>query len=230
VRVLILIFLLILFSQLFCQLDFYIETDETTYPYGQDIYITFNLHNTSNDTITVAFANTAPFLYYFDGEMFYPPSFQVVTYVTFTPDSLYSFTHPHIYNLNLGEHEVISEFYTISNIITADPIYFTVESVNVDDSNLQNIAVQLTNYPNPFNPTTTISFNLPSDSDVSVEIYNVKGQKVKTLVNEKMVAGSNRVVWNGDDESGNSVSSGIYYYKFNVNGKTEAVNKCLLLK
>ena len=229
-RISILIFLLILFGQLFCQLDFFIETDETTYSYGQDIYITFNLHNTSNDTITVAFANTAPFLYYIDGEMFYPPSFQLVTYVTFTPDSLYSLTHPHIYNVNVGEHEVTSEFYAIPNNLTADPIYFTVESVNVDDSNLQNIVVQLTNYPNPFNPTTTINFSIQNDSFVEISIYNIKGQKVKTLIRNDFSEGSHSINWDGDDDFGSLVNSGVYYSTLRVDGKIKVVNKCLMLK
>jgi len=88
------------------------------------------------------------------------------------------------------------------------------------------------NYPNPFNPSTTISFNLCAEhaEDASLIIYNIKGQKVKTLTNDQYEKGNHSVIWNGDDESGESVSSGIYLYKLKVNGKTEAVKKCLLLK
>lgn len=88
----------------------------------------------------------------------------------------------------------------------------------------------LYNYPNPFNPTTTINYTLKENSKVSLNIYNIKGQKVKTLVDEMLPAGQHSVIWNGDDEYGKPVSSGIYYYKLNVNGKTEAVKKCMLLK
>jgi len=226
----VLLFLLILIGQLFCQLDFYIETDETTYSYGQDIYITFNVHNTSNDTITVAFSNTAPFLYYIDGETFYPPSMQVVTYVTFTPDSLYSLIHLHIYDVAVGDHEITSEFYTIPNIFTADPIYFTVESVEANNDELQFVSYQLSNFPNPFNPSTTINFSIKKDSNVEITIYNIRGQKIKTLTHNVYTKGSHSIIWNGEDESGNSVNSGIYYSKLKVNGKTKAVNKCLMLK
>ena len=90
--------------------------------------------------------------------------------------------------------------------------------------------LELLNYPNPFNPTTTIEFSIQNDSQVELSIYNIKGQKVKILVHDRFQIGNHSVIWNGDDESGNSVSSGIYYYKLNVNGKTEAVKKCLLLK
>ncbi|MDP8201509.1 MAG: T9SS type A sorting domain-containing protein [Candidatus Tenebribacter burtonii] len=87
-----------------------------------------------------------------------------------------------------------------------------------------------TNYPNPFNPTTTIEFSIQNFSVVELSIFNIKGQIIKTLINESLNIGDYSVTWNGVDEYGNSVSSGIYLYKLNVNDKTEAVKKCLLLK
>jgi hypothetical protein len=86
------------------------------------------------------------------------------------------------------------------------------------------------NHPNPFNPTTTISYSLKEDLKVSLNIYNIKGQKVKTLINEMIPAGEHSVVWNGKDSNNKPVASGIYFYKLNVIDKTEAVKKCLLLK
>lgn len=86
------------------------------------------------------------------------------------------------------------------------------------------------NYPNPFNPTTTISFSIPEDSKVGVSIYNIKGQKVKTLVNDELEKGLHKIIWDSKDNNGKSVSSGVYFYKLNVNGKDKAVRKCLLLK
>ena len=85
-------------------------------------------------------------------------------------------------------------------------------------------------YPNPFNPTTTIKFSIPEKIKVELTVYNIKGQKIKTLVHNEFTKGSHSIIWNGDDESGKPVSSGIYLYKLNVNNKTEAVKKCLLLK
>jgi len=87
----------------------------------------------------------------------------------------------------------------------------------------------LANYPNPFNPTTTISFSLTSESDVSITVYNVKGQQVKQLVNDQLSAGSHTVEWSGKDNSNKSVASGIYYYKISA-GKDTAMKKMLLLK
>ncbi len=72
------------------------------------------------------------------------------------------------------------------------------------------------NYPNPFNPTTNISFALPVDSKVSLKLYNIAGQLVRTLVNETMPAGNHTVTWNGNNSNGEKVASGIYFYKLNA--------------
>ncbi len=85
------------------------------------------------------------------------------------------------------------------------------------------------NYPNPFNPATTISYNLLEDSHVSINIYNIKGQKVKNMLNSDMTAGEHIVVWEGRDESGKTVSSGIYFYKMEADNYT-SIKKMILLK
>ena len=69
------------------------------------------------------------------------------------------------------------------------------------------------NYPNPFNPETTISYNLSVESNLRVDIYNIKGQRIKTLVNDFKLPGSYTVVWDGIDENGKNISSGIYFYR-----------------
>ena len=102
---------------------------------------------------------------------------------------------------------------------TEDPIEEDIIPVNVT----------LSNYPNPFNPTTTISFSLPEDGNVELSIYNVKGQKVKTLTNEFLVKGLHSIEWNGKDNNNKSVSSGIYFYKISA-GKSTSMKKMLLLK
>ena len=99
-----------------------------------------------------------------------------------------------------------------------------------DDFIINNSELIISNYPNPFNPETTIKFSIPEKSKIELTIYNIKGQKIKTLIHNEFAKGSHSIVWNGDDESGKHVSSGVYLYKLNVNNKTEAVRKCLLLK
>ncbi len=86
------------------------------------------------------------------------------------------------------------------------------------------------NYPNPFNPITTISFSIPENSKVNLSVYNIKGQKVRTLMDDDLEKGIHDVVWSSKDNSGKSVSSGVYFYKFDVNGKTKDLKKMLLLK
>jgi len=86
------------------------------------------------------------------------------------------------------------------------------------------------NFPNPFNPETTIEFSIQQKSYIGLSVYNIKGQKIKTLAHNEFDIGSHSIIWNGDDESGNSISSGLYLYKLIVNGKTKSVKKCLLLK
>ena len=90
--------------------------------------------------------------------------------------------------------------------------------------------IQLSNYPNPFNPITTIYFTAVDAENAELVIYNLKGQLVKTLIEDLQDAGEHSVIWDGRDSNDKRVSSGIYLYKLNLNGKTEAVKKCLLLK
>ena len=87
----------------------------------------------------------------------------------------------------------------------------------------------LQNFPNPFNPETTIGYNLAESADVRLQIYNVVGQVVRTLVAEPQTAGRYQVRWNGMDDRGVPVSSGIYFYQVSA-GKFEDVRKLMLLK
>lgn len=85
------------------------------------------------------------------------------------------------------------------------------------------------NYPNPFNPTTEISYELKADQPVNLQIFNVKGQLVKTLVDEVQTAGTKSVTWNGTDDNGNSVTSGVYFYKMK-SSTFESARKMILMK
>jgi len=85
------------------------------------------------------------------------------------------------------------------------------------------------NYPNPFNAKTIISFALPQESRVTLDIYNIMGQKVKTLVDGAMPAGYHNLEWDGSDHNGLGVSSGVYLYKLKADNFTR-VNRMTLLK
>lgn len=88
-------------------------------------------------------------------------------------------------------------------------------------------------YPNPFNPTTTINFSLNSNTKVNVYIINIKGQKVRSLINDNLEAGYHDAVWNGKDQNGQDVSSGIYFAVLDAHGSDEdytSLKKIILLK
>ncbi|MEJ2635171.1 MAG: FlgD immunoglobulin-like domain containing protein [Calditrichia bacterium] len=85
------------------------------------------------------------------------------------------------------------------------------------------------NYPNPFNPITTIEYTLPEKSNVTLNVYNLLGEKVKTLVNSSQAAKSYRVTWDGTNDRGVKVASGIYIYKINAGNFAES-RKMILMK
>lgn len=107
-----------------------------------------------------------------------------------------------------------------------------MSSVNVDNE-VNDFNVR--SYPNPFNLTTTIQYSLKSTAHVIVEIYNVNGRRIKVLTNETMGQGRHTAVWNATDEVGRMVSTGIYYYRINIEDKHDGtrltkLDKMLLVK
>jgi len=140
-----------------------------------------------------------------------------------------SYTYDENENLleELWQYEYLEDTYNYSrNIFT-----YNASDIEPDNTDLQLIDYNLNNYPNPFNPTTTISYNLPINAkNTTIEIYNIKGKKVRTLHINSEKQGTNQVAWDGKNSDNKSVSSGIYFYKLNVNGKSSPAKKCSLLK
>ena len=118
-------------------------------------------------------------------------------------------------SLNLKEKEI---FYIVS-----------LREENGDNKDVPSKTFLEGNFPNPFNPSTTIRYSLAQTESVNLTIYNVRGQLVKTLVNETQEAGRHSVEWYGDNEQKNKVASGIYFYKFETSVGTD-VQRMLLLK
>jgi len=113
-------------------------------------------------------------------------------------------------------------------------IKFTTEAPDSFTGNtgtdiLPEMPVLNSNYPNPFNPETTISFSLPEDAAIELAIYNIKGKKVKTLVSGHLDAGDHESIWYGRDDEGKQVSSGVYFYKLKSDRYT-TTKKCVLMK
>ncbi|MFC1492875.1 choice-of-anchor Q domain-containing protein [candidate division KSB1 bacterium] len=127
-----------------------------------------------------------------------------------------------------------------SNTITVSTDHFSLWAVTSKTEDLityvseNDIPIPLTyklhqNYPNPFNPYTTIKFHIQKPSLVSLKIYNIMGQLIKTLISGQMPAGSHQVKWNGTNDLGIKVSSGIYIYRLQTD-KFVAVKKMVLIK
>ena len=104
-----------------------------------------------------------------------------------------------------------------------------VEITGIENLQLPITDFQLSNFPNPFNPSTTISFNFTAKDakDAKIEIYNVKGQKIKQY---SIFNIQSSIVWDGRDENNNPVSSGIYFYQLRIDGNSKAINKMILMK
>ena len=103
-----------------------------------------------------------------------------------------------------------------------------IEGSTEEDSRPTSFSISQ-NYPNPFNPVTEFKLSLPRASHTKVEVFNILGQKVKTLVDEDMRAGSYAVDWDGKDETGAEVSSGVYFYWVRA-GDFSDVRKMVLLR
>ena len=135
---------------------------------------------------------------------------------------------PDTTGLNLPEYDLAGNPRIFGDRI--DMGAYEWQGVYVTQNLIPNTQYQLSNYPNPFNPTTTISFSIQEESNVDLSIYNIKGQKIKSLLSDQISSGEHSIVWDGEDFTGKKVGSGVYLYKLTLIGKTDAVKKCLLLK
>jgi hypothetical protein len=104
-----------------------------------------------------------------------------------------------------------------------------VDHVGADPNLIPLVTSLEGNYPNPFNPETTISFGLHKDQDVEISVYNIKGEKVRTLVSGELEAGMHNITWYGKDDSGKKVASGVYFYKMKAD-KFVQTRKMILMK
>ncbi|MDP8232143.1 MAG: M6 family metalloprotease domain-containing protein [Candidatus Zophobacter franzmannii] len=121
---------------------------------------------------------------------------------------------------NTGELLMIDNFIVLS----ANGAVSNDEEVLVPTNTLLNA-----NYPNPFNPETTISYSLSKTGNVELAIYNILGQRVTTLVNDIQTSGNHSIIWKGEDSNGASVPSGVYFYKLSEGSYTKT-RKMILLK
>jgi len=155
-------------------------------------------------------------------------------FVEYTTDLFYQYT-----GLTNGQTYLagVSAVYDEGESVIVE-FEFTYTGIGTDeDENITLITELSGNYPNPFNPETSISFSLKGAGNVTIEVYNIIGQKVKTLVHEELPAGSHQVIWDGKDENSKLVSSGVYFYKMCLHpdssgkaGEYTSIKKMILMK
>ncbi|MCF8242963.1 MAG: T9SS type A sorting domain-containing protein, partial [Melioribacteraceae bacterium] len=113
--------------------------------------------------------------------------------------------------------------------ITVDNIDPVTSIKYMNENEIPTEFTLLQNYPNPFNPETKISFVLPESRNISLIVYDMLGRKVNTIISENMHAGQHSVVWDGKDDSGKNLSSGIYIYTLKYGSSIQS-KKMILLK
>lgn len=118
-------------------------------------------------------------------------------------------------NWRFGLNDGVTEF--IPAFLPGGIIYGTPAGIDDEVNNPNEFALRQ-NYPNPFNPQTSIEFNLPRDSRAKLSVINILGQKVRTLVDNLLPAGSHTVIWDGLDDKGEDMPSGVYFYTFTADG------------
>jgi arylsulfatase A-like enzyme len=164
----------------------------------------------------------------------------IVTSDEETNSNMYKVPYHHIeHYMHEAGVELISGTWTIVATNGAVDVYaqngpFTLtidgSKLNIDDGELVPETFALhANYPNPFNPSTTISYDLPEQAQVMLKVYDMLGKQIKTLVNQSQDAGSKTTVWYGTDDLGRQVSAGVYLYQIQAGDFTQT-RKMLLLK
>jgi len=128
-------------------------------------------------------------------------------------------------------HETIEITAFSPGVISASAIFYPSVAADADDDRelLPDLFELRQNYPNPFNPATTISFTLTRYQQVSLQIYDILGRLVACPLSGQLVAGEHRLVWNGNDSDGNSLPSGVYFYRL-ISEEGTAVRKMLMVK
>ncbi len=163
-------------------------------------------------------------------------------------DFVYSL-HPYIEYLEAPSEWTLFSFNTSTLVnhplryaiqcVSTDGTIFMVDDFRIDSlegtenndtvDEIPHINILSQNYPNPFNPETSIAFTTKEAGNVTIDIYNLKGQKIKTLLNERRNAGQHSLVWNGKDDNNKEVATGLYFYRMKC-GTFSSTKKMILMK
>jgi hypothetical protein len=222
-------------------IEYYMAIDQFTYVIGDSVHMNYRISNRSSSPITFYF-NTAQQYDFFvtqNSVSIWHWSFgfvfaQVIWFMTVNPGNstevFYSWNMTDYFGdpISPGNYEVTG-IYACSNNVPVS-VNFEYLPVDAEDETIVFSELNLSNHPNPFNPQTTISFSLKDRAKVKLSIYNIIGQKIKTLLDTYSSKGIFEIIWRGTDDKKKKVASGNYFIKLKVNGEEKAVRKCILLK
>jgi hypothetical protein len=138
--------------------------------------------------------------------------------------------YPLKYALKWANNDTLIYYGSSDGLIYGFNVTSVITSIKKEkNNNSNNLDFNIINYPNPFNPSTKISFTLETAKNIKIIIYDNLGRKVRKLSDSYFPSGSNTVTWDGRDEAGNNLPSGVYYYSL-LTDKDSIVKKMILLK
>ncbi len=162
------------------------------------------------NTICHSFWRPYIFLSYADGKTYYTQGFP---YIESADSLIFVCEEP-------SEWYLVNDFHFDGTVMTA---------IGEDGLNDYKRQIRLNNYPNPFNPTTTINYSIQQGGLVEIKIFNVKGELLKTLVSENKQSGNYSIAWDGKNNRGSKLPSGVYFYTLRM-GDITSSKKMVLLK
>ncbi len=228
------------YSVVIDSVKYYMATDKFTYVPGDSVDMCYRVTNYKSSPILLYFPSTQEFDFYVMrdtigvwlwswGLAFYTIPFDRYLNYEESFEATYSWNMTNYYGnlIAYGDYEVTGYLSTYNNL----PLSVDIEYIpaGTDDPTMSSENLTLISTPNPFKSSTNISFSISKNQHVMMDLYNLKGQKIKTLTNEKYSKGEHTVSWNGCDENGTKVSPGVYFFKLECDGEVAIVKKCMVL-
>jgi|GEM_PF-1815699 len=229
------------YSVVYDSVKYYMATDKSTYTLGDSVHMCYSVTNYKSSPILLTFPSTQEFDFYVVrdttgvwlwswGKLF----FYIVILVDLDPEesfeAVYSWNMTNNYGNQIiyGDYEVTGFLASYNNL----PLSVDIEYLpaGTDEPSMPTENPTIVSSPNPFTSSTNISFSIPHNSNVNISVYNLKGQKVKSLTNDRYGKGNYTLLWNARDQNGEQVSPGVYFYKLATDGELVEVKKCLILR
>jgi serine protease len=210
----------------------YVDANNYRYVQGDDIGNTWKIYERVSGTNTqrASWSSTISTATWYSVQVTAASTGTVTVKVGTTTLGSYAFSTVKTGLVGVGFNRSNSDFdnFCVSSVVSAADGFVEMGEGQTEVSLPKSFTLDQ-NHPNPFNPTTNITYSLTASADVELVVINVLGQQIRTLVNEYQSAGAHSVVWDGRDQGGNQVASGIYFYRMISDGSVDT-KKMLLMK